>query len=165
MILYHGSIEKVEKPAYNRCRSNTDFGRGFYTTTNLDQAVKWARLKQQRAGKAQAIVSVFEIDDTVFEPSGKLKILQFTGSDIPWLEFVTANRRGLNTKHYDIVFGPVANDRLYATLTLYEQGILSAGAAIEQLKTHLLFDQVSFNSQEAMNALIFTDAQTFSRMR
>ena len=162
MILYHGSTEKVEKPSYIRCRSNTDFGRGFYTTTNLEQAVKWAKLKQQRAGIGQAIVSFFEVDDALFERSHEFKILKFTGPDKPWLDFVTANRKGGLTKQYDIVFGPVANDQLYATLALYEQGILSADAAIEQLKTHLLFNQVSFNSQEAMNALKFTNAQTFA---
>lgn len=162
MILYHGSIEKVEKPNYTRCRANTDFGRGFYTTTNLAQAVKWAKLKQQRAGKGQAIVSFFEVDDALFKRTNAFKILQFTGPDKPWLDFVTANRKGLQVVYYDIVFGPVANDRLYATLALYEQGILSADAAIEQLKTHLLFDQVSFHSQDAMNALIYTNAQTFT---
>lgn len=162
MILYHGSTEKVEKPSYHRCRSNTDFGKGFYTTTNLEQAIKWARLKQERAGKGQAIVSVYEIDDALFERTNEFEILQFTGPDITWLNFVTANRKGVQAVHYDIVLGPVANDRLYATLALYEQGILSANAAIEQLKTHLLFDQVSFHSQIAMNMLKFINAQTSS---
>jgi len=163
MILYHGSVEKVEKPSYTSCRSNTDFGRGFYTTTNLEQAVKWARLKLQRAGKGQAIVSVFEVDNALFERTNVFKILQFAGADKPWLDFVMANRKGLQVVHYDIVFGPVANDRLYATLALYEQEIISADAAIEQLKTHHLFDQVSFHSQEAMNALKFVNAQNFTQ--
>lgn len=162
MILYHGSIDKVEKPVYSRCRANTDFGRGFYTTTNFIQAVKWAKLKQQRAGKGQSIVSVFEVDDAIFKFTSTYKILQFAGPDKPWLDFVTANRKGSQISYYDIVFGPVANDRLYATLALYEQGFLSADAAIEQLKTHLLFDQVSFHSQEAMNTLNFTNAQTIA---
>ncbi|KAF0236266.1 MAG: hypothetical protein FD181_2837 [Prolixibacteraceae bacterium] len=162
MILYHGSTKKVEKPSYTSCRSNTDFGKGFYTTTNLEQAVKWAKLKLQRAGKGHAIVSVFEVEDALFERANAFKILQFAGPDKPWLDFVMANRKGLQVVHYDIVFGPVANDRLYATLALYEQGILSADAAIEQLKTHLLFDQVSFHSQEAMNALIYTNTQIFT---
>lgn len=163
MNLYHGSTEKVEKPSYTKCRLNTDFGKGFYTTTNLEQAVKWAKLKQQRAGKGHAIVSLFEVDDALFDRTAEFKILQFAGPDKPWLDFVMSNRKGLQVVHYDIVFGPVANDQLYATLALYEQGILSANAAIEQLKTHLLFDQVSFHSQEAMNALKFTNSQIYSQ--
>jgi hypothetical protein len=34
---------------------------------------------------------------------------------------------------YDMVMGPVANDSLYATLLLYEQGVLSVEATIAQL--------------------------------
>ena len=41
MILYHGSTIRVENPILAKCRSNTDFGRGFYTTTSKEQAEKW----------------------------------------------------------------------------------------------------------------------------
>lgn len=154
MILYHGSTVRVKKPLLAKCRSNTDFGRGFYTTTSKEQAVKWARLKQQREGKGLAVVSIYEIDDSLFN-STEFEILKFTNADKNWLEFVYGNRKGLKSKFYDIVFGPVANDRLFATITLYEQGILTADAAIEQLKTYLLFDQIAFNSQKAIDFLKF----------
>ena len=133
MILYHGSTHKVERPDLSKCRANTDFGKGFYTTTSKEQAIKWARLKQQRAGKGYAVVSTYEIDDKLFEQTNDFEIMQFNGADSTWLDFVFANRRGLAVKKYGLVFGPVANDRLFATITLYEQGILSATAAIEQL--------------------------------
>lgn len=154
MILYHGSTVRVKKPLLAKCRSNTDFGRGFYTTTSKEQAVKWARLKQQREGKGLAVVSIYEIDDSLFN-STEFEVLKFTNADKNWLEFVYGNRKGLKSKFYDIVFGPVANDRLFATITLYEQGILTADAAIEQLKTYLLFDQIAFNSQKAIDFLKF----------
>lgn len=159
MILYHGSTVKVEHPNYNLCRTDTDFGKGFYTITCKEQAVKWAKLKQQRAEKGHAVVSVYEVDDNLFEPTELFNTLRFTGADKEWLDFVFSNRKGIQTKQYDIVFGPVANDRLYATITLYEQGILSAEAAIEQLKSYLLFDQVSFNSQQGINQLRFTGSE------
>jgi hypothetical protein len=159
MILYHGSTVKVMRPALVKCRPNTDFGKGFYTTTSLDQAKKWAKLKQQRAGNGNAIVSTFEIDDELFNRTNELEILQFTGPDEKWLNFVTNNRKGNSVTHYDIVFGPVANDRLFATITLFEQGILSVDAAIEQLKTHRLFDQISFNSQKALDYLQYIDME------
>lgn len=152
MILYHGSTIKVEKPSLAKCRPNTDFGRGFYTTTSRTQAEKWAKLKVQRAGKGVAIISEYEIDDNVFD-SNDYKTFKFTKPDKNWLDFVYNNRKGLLAYNYDFVFGPVANDRLFATITLYEQGILTADAAIAQLKTYLLFDQISFNSQNAINCL------------
>jgi len=152
MILYHGSTLRVENPLLTKCRPNTDFGRGFYTTTSREQAEKWAKLKQQRAGKGLAIITEYEINDSVFERAD-LMIFKFTKPDKNWLDFVYNNRKGLQSGYFDIVFGPVANDRLFATITLYEQGILTADAAIAQLKTYLLYDQISFNSQKVIDCL------------
>lgn len=158
MILYHGSTTKVEKPSLKKCRLNTDFGRGFYTTTSKEQAEKWAKLKRQREGKGKAVVSVYEFDAHLFDSTG-YEVLKFNRADKDWLDFVYNNRKGLKSKHYDIVFGPVANDRLFATITLYEQGILTAEAAVEQLKTYLLFDQISFNSQKSLDLLIYENSE------
>jgi len=154
MILYHGSTLKVENPSLIKCRLNTDFGRGFYTTTSHEQAKKWAKLKLQRAGKGMAIVSEYEINESHFERAD-LNVFKFTKADKNWLDFVYNNRKGLQSTNFDIVFGPVANDRLFATITLYEQGILTADAAIEQLKTYLLYDQISFHSQKVIDFLKF----------
>jgi len=74
-----------------------------------------------------------------------------------WLEFVIKNRRGKKTESYDFVMGPVANDALYATILLYEQGVLTANAAIEQLKTHTLFDQLSFHTEKALKCLKYVE--------
>jgi hypothetical protein len=161
MILYHGSTIRVEKPLLTKCRSNTDFGRGFYTTTSKEQAVKWAKLKKQREGKGIAVVTVYEIDESLFDNT-EFEVLKFIKADKNWLDFVFGNRKGLKSKFYDIVFGPVANDRLFATITLYEQGILTADAAIEQLKTYLLFNQVSFNSQKAIDFLRYKSQEVVS---
>jgi hypothetical protein len=165
MILYHGSTVKVEKPLYNRCRQNTDFGKGFYTTLNREQAMKWAILKQQRAGSGKAVVTVFEVDDDLLERNHEFSILKFSVADKQWLEFVCNNRKeGVEPELYDIISGPVANDNLYATIELYEMGILSADAAIEQLKTNRLSGQISFNSQKAMNCLRFLSVEVIGSM-
>ena len=71
------------------------------------------------------------------------------------LNFVVVNRRNAMTHQYDLVMGPVANDSLYATITMYEKGDLSVEAAVVQLKTHVLFDQLSFQSKESLKHLHF----------
>ena len=43
MILYHGSTVPVEKPEIRISESFLDFGTGFYTTTSLQQAERWAK--------------------------------------------------------------------------------------------------------------------------
>ena len=154
MKLYHGSIIGVEMPDLQKCRSLTDFGKGFYTTTNFEQAKQWAKIKQNRSKAENQIVSVFEFDERLLY-SEYYKVRYFEKATKEWLEFVTKNRRGIKTEKYDLVMGPVANDALYATILLYEQKIITAETAIEQLKTHTLFDQLSFHSQKAIKKLKF----------
>ena len=54
--------------------------------------------------------------------------------------------------------GEVANDQLYATIRLYEQGVVTADAAIEMLKTHKLFNQLSFHTVKVIPLLKFTES-------
>lgn len=157
MLLYHGSTMAVRKPIVSRGRGKTDFGKGFYTTTSREQAEKWAQIKRDRMGdEAHAIVSVFELDDAVLN-NPAYHTRYFDGATAEWLDFVVGNRRGEVHHNFDLIMGPVANDKLYATITLYENGILDANAAIEQLNTHQLFDQLSFHTTKACKLLTFVE--------
>jgi hypothetical protein len=93
------------------------------------------------------------VADDLFD--GRYTTLFFSGPTHEWLDFVVANRKGQYKGHYDLTMGPVANDQLYATIRLYEQGVVTASAAIEMLKAHLLFDQLAFHNQHAANELRF----------
>ena len=147
----------VRKPIISRGRGKTDFGKGFYTTTSREQAEKWAQIKRERMGDgAHAIVSVFELDDAVLN-NPAYHTRHFDGATAEWLDFVVGNRRGEVHHNFDLIMGPVANDKLYATITLYENGILDANAAIEQLNTHQLFDQLSFHTTKACTLLTFVE--------
>ncbi len=157
MLLYHGSTMAVRKPIVSRGRGKTDFGKGFYTTTSREQAEKWAQIKRDRMGdEAHAIVSVFELDDAVLN-NPAYHTRHFDGATAEWLDFVVGNRRGEVHHNFDLIMGPVANDKLYATITLYENGILDANAAIKQLNTHQLFDQLSFHTTKACKLLTFVE--------
>lgn len=158
MKLYHGSSVIVRKPLLERGRKTTDFGKGFYTTTNFEQAARWAKIKRERIGHGKAVVSVYEFDEHFLEAS-KYQVLRYQGATKEWLDFVIQNRKGIWTHPYDFVMGPVANDRLYATITMYEKGDLSVEAAIMQLKSHVLFDQLSFHSREALKCLRFVSSE------
>lgn len=157
MKLYHGSTVTVKNPSLRPGRVNTDFGKGFYTTIDYEQAARWARIRRERAGEGNAVVSVYEVDDALLQRND-MRIMAYEGATIGWLDFVVGNRRYAPLHDYDIVLGPVANDNLYATISLYENGELSAEAAIVQLKTHVLFNQVSFHSQSAIKNLKFVEA-------
>lgn len=108
MKLYHGSTVSVRRPNIRKGRKATDFGKGFYTTTSFEQARKWALLKKNREQSKKAVVSVYEVPDSIFD--GEYSVCQFTGATKEWLEFVVGNRRGKETGGvYDLIMGPVAN--------------------------------------------------------
>lgn len=44
MKLFHGGIEIVEYPKIFDVQRLLDFGNGFYTTTNINQAESWATI-------------------------------------------------------------------------------------------------------------------------
>jgi len=155
MKLYHGSTDIVEHPLILGSQRLLDFGKGFYTTSNRKQAEKWAIIKQKRLDEpAKSFVTVYEFDDHLFECQS-LNIKIFDQANEEWLDFVVRNRREDVSHLYDMVKGPVANDTLYQTLTLYETGILTKPETITRLKVHPLIDQVSFHNQAILAKLIY----------
>jgi len=156
MRLYHGSNVEVRKPSLRLSRKKTDFGRGFYTTTNPEQAEHWTSIKLDRAKSGRRIVSVFEIDDALLT-NPELKIREFYGPDEEWLNFVVDCRKGVQ-HDFDLVFGPVANDKVFTVVNLYESGVLDAPAAIAELKAYKTYDQLSFHSQRVITSLKFVES-------
>ena len=156
MRLYHGSTVAVRKPSLRPGSPNADFGKGFYTTSNYEQAVRWAHIKQERDEAQRAVVSVYEFDETILD-SPDLKIRRFTGADEPWLYFVTDCRKSRG-HDYDLVQGPVANDKVFTTVNLFESGVLSAEAAILQLKAYKTYDQLSFHTDKVIKTLNFLES-------
>ena len=152
MKLYHESLEVVVKPEIRQSNRTLDYGSGFYTTTDYAQAEQWAkrRLKNQKGG---AYVNIYEID---IETVRKANTLWFDSPSEDWVDFVYSNRNDKNFTHeYDYVYGPVANDRVYAQFALFEAGLIDKQTLIRELKTYALVDQLLFHTPQALKALTF----------
>ena len=156
MKLYHGSTDIVERPQIIVSNKFLDFGCGFYTTTNQEQALRWAEIKKKRIKGEKAYLNIYEIDELLLS---NFSVLRFDNPSREWLEFVIANRRGVASHNYDIVTGAVANDTLYRTITIYESGVLTFEETINRLKVHTLFDQLSFHTEKALAGLTFVEAK------
>lgn len=155
MILYHGSNVTVEHPKLVRQNRTLDFGYGFYTTTNLNQAINFAGRVTERRENGKPHVSIYEIAE-IAELQKRLKILIFPAANEDWLDFVYANRSASYTgEWYDIVFGPVANDTIYRTFVAYEEGILTKEETIARLKVRKLFNQMIFATEAALKELTY----------
>lgn len=154
--LYHGSNVEVRKPSLLKSRKNTDFGRGFYTTTQKEQAEHWTSIKMDRTKKGRRVVSVFEVDETILS-SLEFMIREFHGPDEAWLNFVVNSRKGIE-HNYDLVFGPVANDKVFTVVNLYESGVINATTAIAELKAYNTYDQLSFHTERVIKELRFVES-------
>lgn len=60
---------------------------------------------------------------------------------------------------YDIVYGPVANDKVYASFALFEGGFINKQVLISELKTYKLVDQYLFHTEESLKTLKFIEAK------
>lgn len=104
----------------------------------------------------RGFVNVYEFDEN---KSNGLNCLIFKEPNKEWVEFVMANRIQKNFTHgFDIVYGPVANDRVYLQFGLYESGAISIETLIHELKTYKLVDQYLFHTTKSLLALRFLRA-------
>ena len=155
MQLYHGSNIIVEKPILLPQQRTLDFGAGFYTTTNYEQAEVFALKVGDRRESEKCFVSVYDVADLSVLKT-ELSVLEFAEPDEQWLDFVFANRAGTyKGEAYDIIFGAVANDTIYRVLTAYEEGIVPKEECIRQLKVRELYNQMTFASEKALAYLKF----------
>ena len=151
MILYHGSLEIVESPKILEPNRPLDFGSGFYTTSSMQQARKWVKLRTGQQGAEKGFVSQYE-----FTEENDFKMIVFDSANSAWVDFVHSNRTIPDFNHdYDIVKGPVANDNVYLSFNLYESGIISKAELIARLKTYKLVDQFLFHTPQSLSTIKF----------
>ena len=156
MILYHGSIDIVENPEIRIPSRTLDYGSGFYTTTSFWQAEDWIRRKLN-ANTLVGYVNVYEFDETLMN---SLNAMLFESPTEEWVDFVMNNRTNKDFYHdFDIVYGPVANDKVYAAFALYEGGIIDKQTLISELKAYKLVDQYLFHTDKAVKTLKFIEAK------
>lgn len=148
MIIYHGSDVIVQKPRILKSNRFLDFGTGFYTTTNKQQALRWAKKVAKRNDATAFFVSIYEFNKK--EAHRNLRVLEFKEADEKWLNFVQKNRNGIRTDDYDIVSGPVADDNVYLSIKLFETGVLNKEETLKRLKIRKLFNQILFHSEKSL---------------
>ena len=109
----------------NHSQRGKDFGCGFYLSESKTQAEEMAKFKVQLFG-GQTIVQSYEFDEAHLN-DGTLRFLRFDGYSKDWATFILANRQNKNADNihdYDIVYGPIANDKVGAQIrNVIEQNI------------------------------------------
>ena len=150
MILYHGSDVVVEHPDTLHSKEHLDFGVGFYTTSIQTQAERWARRKASFNGKTTGYVSVYEA-----AASAELAVLDFGEDHDRWLDFVCNCRDGSDIyRKYDVIFGKVADDKVFRVVDMYKRGIWDKERAIREIRVYDTYDQMAFISQKAIDSML-----------
>lgn len=153
IILYHGSDIEIKAIDLAKSRINKDFGRGFYLSSDLNQARNFAKYKadQPESKTKTHIITKFAIDETVFT-DGTLRVKHFEGYSLEWAQFIKENRKTRNND-YDVVIGPIANDDVKTQFSRHLMGEITLEELMESLKWKKCTYQYCFISEQAISHL------------
>ncbi len=161
MRVYHGSYMPIDRIDLSKGRANKDFGRGFYVTKLQKQAQTWANIIGG-IHDMEGVVSEFIFYERAFADD-KYKTLRFEDYSEAWLDFVILNRNRESTeqKHdYDIVEGPIADDKISRRIDDYLDGKVSKQDFLEELKHNEENHQICFCTLNSLQMLEKTDTKS-----
>ena len=157
MLVYHGSNTAVERPKIIIPNRGLDYGKGFYTTDSIAQAKRFAEGIVKRRGGAP-FLSTYSLDYE--KAKSELNVRIFEKADEIWLDFVFENRMNkYEGDTYDIIRGPVANDKVYRTLIFYEEGDFNKEQTLMALMTFVLDNQIAFCTEKALSYLEYRGSE------
>jgi len=148
----------VKEPILLKVQRELDFGKGFYTTSDMEQAARWAWRTAKRRGESNAFVTVYEVNEDELK---NIRLLSFDSPNVEWLNLVVKNRKGeYIAGDWDVISGPVADDQTAQVIDLYLEGAYDEEEAIRRFLTQRLKDQYAFKTNEALKLLIFKEVIT-----
>lgn len=166
ITIYHGNKVKEMTPTYGLGGADNDYGKGFYTTPNIELAKEWAWGTYVMGNKGY--VHTFELN------TESLDILNLTELDsIHWIAELVYNRKlnvqdkevvqdnikilldkyKLDTRKYDIIIGYRANDSYFAYAEAFVSGTIYKDTLEKALRTGELGIQVFVKSEKAFRSL------------
>ncbi len=166
LILYHGSLEVVQKPQIDKGKVYNDYGRGFYCTEHLELAREWGCNEG-----VDGYTNQYEIE------TDNLNILNLVFPEytvLHWLALLMNNRkvrssapvvkRGkewlkehylIDISSYDAIVGYRADDSYFS----FARSFLENGITLEQLSHAMrlgnLGEQFVIKSQKAFDEIKF----------
>ncbi len=155
MLLYHGS--KIGLNGDIRCdssRKECDFGQGFYTGNKPDQPMgliaKWNNHQFYELKCEIDDLKVKEFGDTYIEQIDWALFIGFNRRPESYLNYqVLYNRYTRYNLDYDVIIGPIADDKMFKLLDEFFSKRLCDKALIQGLQQVKLGKQYVFKTQKA----------------
>ena len=135
MILYHGTNTIITDIDLSLSKPYKDFGKAFYLSDDISQAKEIAISRSVFLG-GNPIVNEYYFDESLLT-NDNLSIKIFKEYSREWGEFVLLNRDERNSDimhNYDIVYGPIADDRVGLQLRKFKDNIISMEDLVNNLK-------------------------------
>lgn len=136
MILYHGTNVDIVDIDLLKSKPNKDFGRGFYLTEIFSQALDMAKIKTDQLEYGSPLVMTYELDEQCLI-DGSLSVKRFKDYSEEWAKFILANRNNPTSEcihTYDVVIGPIADDRVGVQLWKYNNQMIDLSTLVKNLK-------------------------------
>lgn len=173
-VVYHATTTEYEDSLrqginLNIGRDKVDFGKGFYTTSNIDQARKWSKSKanfrnneielnklEEQIEKVEPLIITYSVDiDSLIKLHGKI----FKAPDIEWAKYIADNRLNkepIKGVHY--TYGPLADAKIAKPLYEYKIGKIDIDEFWKIVSpTDLSTNQMSFHTIESLKCLERSD--------
>ena len=143
------SIDAID---LHRGRRGKDFGQGFYLTAVQMDAVEMAKTAVQRDMSGVPTLNVFDFDESAMS-CDSLKVKTFDGYSLEWARFVNANRSNRSevpVHDYDIVYGPIADDRIGLQMWRMAQGFIDETQFAKEIEFIRPTFQYFFGTEKAL---------------
>lgn len=154
MKLYHGTNCDFDEISLQKSRPNKDFGKGFYLSADYSQAKEMA-LHKSLQEEGNPIVLTYEFNEDNFKDTN-IKVKSFDSYSLEWVEFILSNRTNtspVNIHDYDIVVGPIADDKVGVQIFRYLNEYIDINKLIENLKYKKITIQYFFGTEKAIKLL------------
>ena len=167
--IFHGSVNRIEKPLFGEGKPYNDYGRGFYCTEHVELAKEWAC-----SAGSDGYANHYRLG---MEGLSVLNLNTPEYNILNWLAILLENRKfnvavGLpqrakayllenfkvDYKNCDIIIGYRANDSYFSYAGDFVNGTLSLSDLSEAMRLDKLGEQVVLKSRKAFGALTFVEA-------
>ena len=160
VVLLHGSKNEIKGDInFDHCKSNSDFGRGFYLGETYEQASSWV------AENSNSSVYCFYIKN-----KDNLKFIEFK-VDRNWMYAILYYRNAFDgylineevkkivekVESVDFVIAPIADNRIYSILSMFSNGLITDEQCLHALNANGLGKQYVMKSKKAVESLQFIE--------
>lgn len=168
LVLYHGSPNIIEKPAFGKGKAYNDYGRGFYCTEHIELAKEWACTEG-----TDGYANKYELD------TAGLSVLNLSSDDytiLNWLAILMLHRKGRlstpvakqgreyliqnflpNFQSYDAIIGYRADDSYFSFARAFVTNTISLKQLGSAMRLGKLGEQFVLKSPKAFKVVKFID--------